>query len=271
MRALLTFLFPHRWQGQLAAAKHLLASDGPAPPGTGTRTDAWLASPAWEVRNVAVKLIAHLHDEARYDRLLEKATDRSESGIVRRNAVEAIGRLGLATDAARTALTSAVFDRYWEVRGEAARALATLFPPDACLEHKLLEVLYGTHTPRRRIREENFEVCMACARGLGYLGVSRAGFEALAELARNDAWLVRSQAAVGLAHFAARLPEHFPEARETLRKLDRLSEGAVSYFVHRDVLSQALRAVHRGPDAIDPGQLAPLYLNPRAGWNHVRR
>jgi hypothetical protein len=111
---------------------------------------------------------------------------------------------------------------------------------------------------------------MACARGLGHLGLSRQAFDALAELSRDDSWLVRSQAAVALAHLAARIPGLAPEALDLIRAVDRLSEGAVSYFVHREVLSRTLRAARKGHGAA-PEELEPLYLNPKAGWNHVRR
>jgi len=272
LRALIGFLFPHRWKGQFAQATRLLASEAPSGDGLGARLDEWLASPGWEVRNAAVKLIAHVRDEARAPRLLEKLADRSEAGIVRRNAAAALARLRLDGPAVRSALLSALADPYWEVRSEAAAALADLFPPAEDLEGALLHLLYG---PRRngrgRIREGNFEVCMACARGLGHLGLGREAYDALGLLAADDSWLVRSQAAVALVHFAARLPDYLPDARERVRAVDRLSEGAVSYFTHREVLSQALRAVHKNPQGPGPEEIRALYLNPKAGWNHVRR
>jgi len=272
LRALVGFLFPHRWKGQLAEAKRLLASGHGPLDGLGEKIDAWLESPCWEVRNVAVKLVAHVRDQARYHRLIEKLTDPTEAGIVRRNVAEAIARIGLRTDPARAALLLALPDPYWEVRAEAVRALAALFPPAEDLEQALLDLLYGpAQRGRRRICEDNFEVRMAIAQGLGHLGVRRAAFGALAELARDDFWPVRSQAAVALTHFAARQADHFAEARELLLTLDRQSEGAVSYFVHRDLLSQALRAIHKGPGGVAPQELSPIYLNPKAGWNQVRR
>jgi HEAT repeat protein len=274
LRAIRAFLFPHRWQGQLAEAKRLLAAD---PPSDGAaalaeKIDEWLESPGWEVRNAAVRLIAHLRSEPRYPRLLERLSDHAEAGIVRRTAVESMARLGLRTDGVRSALVAGLADGYWEVRSEAGRTLAALFPPAADLERALLGLLYGPpRGGRRPIREENFEVRMAIAEALGHLGVSRSGFDALADLADDDSWLVRSQAAVALAHFAARQPDYAAEARERLATLDRQSDGAVSYFVHRDVLSQAMAALRRGPGEVAPKEFHDLYLNPKAGWNHVRR
>lgn len=250
-----------------------MASDQPPPPDVGQKLDAWLESPGWEVRNAAVKLIARFRDQGRYHRLLQRLADPSEAGIVRRNAAEAIARLGLATPPARVALVRALSDPYWEVRSEALVALASLFPPAEDIERALLELLFGPpHGPRRWVREENFEVRMACARGLGHLGASRAAFEALVALAEDDFWLVRSQAAVALAHFATRCSEYLAEARDRLRRIDRLSEGAISYFVHRDVLSQVFRALDTAPEeGVAPEQLRALYLNPSEGWNHLRR
>lgn len=267
----MALLLPHRWKGKLAEADRLLRAE-PPPTGIGAKLDAWLASPAWELRNAAVKLVARARDETHYARLLGKLTDRSEAGIVRRNAAEAVATLGLHTALARAALVRALGDRYWEVRAEAARALAALFPPAEDLELALLHVLYG---PRlrgtRRIRETNFEVRMAGALALGHLGLSRATLDALRALADDDSWLVRSQAAVAIAHFAGRHPDLLAEARTCLEKVDRLSEGCVSYFVHREVLDAVLRAVAEGPQALTAERLGPRYLSPKAGWNRVRR
>jgi len=272
LRALVALLLPHRWKGQLAEAERLLASDGPSPGGMGAKLDAWLASPAWEVRNAAVKLIASLRNSERYARLLAILCDRAEAGIVRRNAAEAIARLGLSTPPARAALLRALADPYWEVRVEAAAALAALFPPAEDVELALLQLLYGQPgRSARRVREANFEVRMAAAHALGHLGTSRRAFDALLALAEDDSWLVRSQAAVAIAHFAASHPDLFAEARDRIGAIDRLSEGCVSYFVHREVLDSVLRAVGEGPQALSPERLRPLYLNPKAGWNRVRR
>ncbi len=267
LRALVGLLFPHRWRGDLAEAERLLASSHPSLKGLGEKIDAWLESPGWLVRNAAVKLIAHIKDHGRLDRLVEKLGDRREAGIVRRNAAEAIGRMGLATEPVSAALLNALSDPYWEVRAEAIKTLARLFPPSAELEDALLRLLMGP-TRNSRIREDNFEVRMAIAQGLGHLGVSREALRALVALAADEMWLVRSQAAVGLAHLAARVPQFAPEAAGALRELDRLSEGAVSYFVHRDVLSGAMHAVR---SEADPARVASLYLDPKKGWNHVRR
>ncbi len=272
LRSLIAFLFPRRWRGHLAQVNRLLATDAAPPADVGERIDGWLRWPAWEVRNAAVKLIAHLRDESRYPLLIHKLTDRREAGIVRRNAAEAIARVGLDTDAARTALRRALDDPYWEVRAEAGRALARLFPPAEPLERDLLELLYGhARNGRVTVAEDNFEVRMAIAEALGHLGVSDRAFAALARLARDESWPVRSQAAIALTHFAARHPDRFDDARAAVKGIDRQSEGAISYFVHRDVLSSALRAIHRGPGAVKPDEFHDLYLNPKAGWNHVRK
>lgn len=272
LRSLVAFLIPHRWRGQLGQVKRLLATDQTPPADVGERIDGWLASPAWEVRNAALKLIAHVRDETRYPVLIQKLTDRREAGIVRRNAAECLARVGLDTDAARTGLRKALGDTYWEVRAEAGRALAALFPPADQLERDLLGLLYGHNgNGRRAVAEDNFEVRMAIAEGLGHLGVSGEAFEALARLAADESWPVRSQAAVGVSHFAARHPDFFEQARRILLGIDRQSEGAISYFVHRDILSRALRAARKGPGGAQPDEFHALYLNPKAGWNHVRR
>jgi len=270
LRALVGFLFPHRWKGDLAEVKRLLASEHAAPEGLGVWIERWLGPAGWEVRNATLKLIAHVKDAGRYPRLVEKLCDRREAGIVRRNAAELLARVGMATPDSRRALAAGLGDRYWEVRAESGRSLARLFEPAADLEGALLSRLFAAdRNGRRRERERNFEVRMAIAQGLGTLGLSDAAFEALAALAGDGSWLVRSQAAVGITHFAARLPAFHDAARGVVRHLDRQSEGAVSYFIHRDVLSRALRQIRRGPGQVAAGQLRALYLNPKVGWNHV--
>jgi len=166
----------------------------------------------------------------------------------------------------------ALGDRYWEVRAEAAAALAALFAPAEDLESALLHALFGPRSRAApRIREANFEVRMACARGLGHLGLSRAAFDALRALAADDSWQVRSQAAVAIAHFVGRHPDLLPEARKCLEKVDRLSEGCVSHFIHREVLDVVFRSVAEGPQALTAERLGPRYLNPKDGWNRARR
>ena len=271
LRGLFGFVFPGRWRGQLVQVKRLLSAEQPALDGLGERIDAWLDSPGWEVRNATLKLIAHVRDAARYPRLVEKLGDRREAGIVRRTAAEMLARAGHATSEARAALVAALNDSYWEVRAEAGRALSVLFAAAADLEEALLARLYVSgRNGRRRVREGNFEVRMAIAEALGGLGVSRGAFEALVELAGDGSWLVRSQASVALVQFAARLPDYHAEARQELLVLDRQSEGAVSYFIHREVLSHALRAVRQGPGAVPAEEVRALYLSPKAGWNRVR-
>lgn len=275
LRSLIAFLLPHRWKSDLAEIKRLLASDHPAPEGLGVRIDRWLGSVGWEVRNAALKLIAHIRDEARYPLLAERLCERAEAGIVRRNAAEMLAKVAWRTPEARRALVAALGDSYWEVRAEAGRALAALFEPAADLEAALLGRLFAARANgRRRLREGNFEVRMAIAEGLGTLGVGRPALDALTELAGDTSWLVRSQSAVGLAHFASRREEFRADAREVVRHLDRQSEGSVSYFVHRDVLGRALKLIHRGHEQEAAGtvaELRSLYLNPKRGWNHVLR
>jgi HEAT repeat protein len=272
LRALIGFLLPRRWKGALAEVKRLLAAERPAPEGLGPRLDRWLESPGWEVRNAAVKLVAHVREEARYPRLLQKLGDRRESGIVRRNVAEVLSRIGLKTPEARTALLAALDDPDWEVRAEAAHALAVLFDPAEDLEAALLRRLSGAApNARRRVREENFEVRMALAEGLGALGVSRAALDALRALAADHLWIVRCQAAVGLAHLATRRPEFRAEARTLVLGVDRLSEGAISYFVHRDILSHTLQSLRKEAAEVPPEELRALYLSAKVGWNHLRR
>ena len=70
-------------------------------------------------------------------------------------------------------------------------------------------------------------------------------------MAEDDSWPVRSQAAVAMAHFARRQPSLLL-GTQAPRAMDRQSEGSVSYFVHRNVVSRAMLAVHDAPGGPEP-------------------
>ena len=106
------------------------------------RYGAALASPAWERRNVGIKLAGALQDPDAVPLLLHILDDRRragwlsrllgeshhQNGFIRRNTATALGQIGVASGEVIAVLRRLLGDGYWEVRVEALRALARLSP-----------------------------------------------------------------------------------------------------------------------------------------------
>lgn len=237
-----------------------------------------LACDNWEVRNLALKLIAKIRDEDRFHVLPEKLLDGDEAGIVRRNAAELLADWGKHTPQVEAALCAALDDGYWEVRSQAARALAVLALPGGLPEDRLLQRLYGSNGNgngngsaghRRPLRERHFEVRACLAEALGALGESERAFTALQDLADDGEWLVRFQAAVALAEFAARRPEYHDRALECVRLVDHLSCGALPLFVFPRRMGKLIDELRRGPGVLDPAVLRRRYIRLKQGWHRA--
>ena len=236
-----------------------------------------LASNNWEVRNVAIKLIAKIRDESRFGLLLEKLSDPDEAGIVRRNAAELLGRWGRNSPEVEGALCAALDDRYWEVRGEAARALAALAPPGGRIERELVKRIFGNGGPGDavgsngsvQVVEKNFEVRANVAQALGSVGGSPAAFAALEALAADAEWIVRFQAAVALAELASRLPEYHEQALRTMIHVDHLCSGALPMFVFPSRMGRLIEEMHGGAGSLKAGVLRDRYIRLKQGWHRA--
>jgi len=231
-----------------------------------------LDSGNWQVRNAAIKLVAKIRDEDRFDLLIEKLLDRNEAGIVRRNAAELLHKWGRYTPEVERALCHALSDGYWEVRAEVARSLASLAKPGGAIERKLIKRLRdpygdGRDDSRRSARERNFEVRAGLAEALGALGTTEEAFAAIKTLAADAQWLVRYQAAIALAHFASRLPDFFNRARVALQDVDHLSSGALPIFVFSQRIGRLLDDMDGG--ALDPAVLKKRYIHLKHGWHRI--
>lgn len=94
-------------------------------PSTEAQVGVFLDDPAWKVRNVGVKLVGALRLNVHRQRVIEFMLDQRQVGFIRRNAATAIGQFDDMPSPADEALRKALEDRYWEVRIEAIKALAT--------------------------------------------------------------------------------------------------------------------------------------------------
>lgn len=170
-----------------------------------SRAASLLASPAWEQRNLGVKLLGLLHAREKLPLLLALLKDKRPApwykrllggdyvqvGFVRRNVVTALGRLGVATPEVQAALLDAFHDPYFEVRAEAARTasrLAERLPsPGAIVEG--MKVL---------LQDRWLEVAAAAAESMGKIGSAADALPALLALKDAEYWVVRAAALQGL-------------------------------------------------------------------------
>ncbi len=178
-----------------------------------SRAASLLASPAWEARNIGVKLlgllgsceklpllVAILRDRrpaAWYKRLL--GGDFEQVGFVRRNTLTAIGRLGRVTPEVEDVLLAALADPYYEARAEAARTVAAL---DAALSEGARARFVDRLTTL--LGDRWVEVAAVAAETLGHVGDERRALPVLLGLQDHRHWVVRSAGLRGLLFLVER-------------------------------------------------------------------
>ncbi|MXX03086.1 MAG: hypothetical protein F4Z49_04870 [Gemmatimonadetes bacterium] len=148
------------------------------------RVDGFLKNERWPIRNEGVKLAGLLGYRDRLPFLLALLRDRTPAplfqrllggdyrqvGFIRRNAVTAIGRLGVYDAPVRAVLLDLLADPYYEVRSAAALAFADLAhgpetaDADGERDEEVLSGLNGL------LRESSFEIRSAAIRALGRMG-----------------------------------------------------------------------------------------------------
>jgi len=171
------------------------------------RSASLLASPAWETRNLGVKLIGLLEAREKLPDLVAILRDRrpaswhkrvlgadfEQVGFIRRNALAAIARIGAVTPDVEAVLLAALDDPYYEARAEAARVITAL---DRDLSEqgrtRLIEGLV------RLLGDRWLEVAAAAAEALGHVGGEGDARPALLALRDSKYWLVRAAGLRGL-------------------------------------------------------------------------
>ena len=233
------------------------------------RLQAYVVSTSWEVRNVAVKLIARLEDPSLYPILLQKVRNGTDVGIITRNSIAAIRRLRLRTPEVEDALRRALSHSYWEVRCEAARALSELFEPSPRRTDLLVSLLHFLASGKnsRVIGEKNFEVRAAVAVALGRSGEPEASLPVLEALAGDPHWLVRHQAAVALVEMSGRNGDAAPRAAAALDRIDVLGDGCRSDFPFPRMVASLRKLILNGVVDTEPAHVRKHYINMQRGWN----
>ncbi|HAK96675.1 MAG TPA: hypothetical protein DCM87_17200 [Planctomycetes bacterium] len=235
----------------LAEAEAAAAAGTPCPPG---RLAELRAYPWWEVRNAAVKLTALDRTGPADEFLCGLLRDRTDVGIVRRNAAAALGARP-ASPSAAGALRRGAADPYWEVRREAVWAVARIDPRSEATFDTLCAAV-----PRERTNQ----VRMALARALGATG-NPGAMQPLELLSAGASWLVRLQSAVALAELAAAVPAHRERVRAVLARMERSSAGLTGRMVLADRMA-VLDALLGGGEWPPADAIESLYFAPGIPW-----
>jgi UDP-N-acetylglucosamine--N-acetylmuramyl-(pentapeptide) pyrophosphoryl-undecaprenol N-acetylglucosamine transferase len=170
------------------------------------RAASLLTSPAWQERNVGVKLIGLLKHEEKLSSLLHLLADPTPAtwlqrlfggdfrqvGFIRRNIVAALRHLNRWDREVEARVMQALVDGYYEVRTQAARTIRhfadRLVEREAVCD-RLLSLL----------KDRSFEVVIEAAVALGAVARDRQATEALLDLREHHYWQVRDAALRALA------------------------------------------------------------------------
>ena len=173
------------------------------------RSAQLLISPDWNARNMGVKLIGLLKDETKIEPLLRFIEDRTPAsrlhrllggdfrqvGFIRRNSLTSLMIINKYVPALDRVLSAALDDPYYEVRVQAAKAVAR-FQDRFTDPAPFREILY------RRLKDRSFEVVQESALALGRIGQGEETIQALLGLRMHRYWQVR-QAALESLHLLA--------------------------------------------------------------------
>ena len=170
-----------------------------------SRAASLLVDDDWEARNRGVKLLGLLGETEKVPLIVALLADRTPAplfqrllggdfaqvGFVRRNALTALGRLGVADAGVEEALLAGLADPYWEVRAEAARTAARLAGRLARRDEVAAALVRG-------LSDRNLEAAAAAAEALGALGSEKDALPALLALAEYRFWKVRAAGLRGI-------------------------------------------------------------------------
>jgi UDP-N-acetylglucosamine--N-acetylmuramyl-(pentapeptide) pyrophosphoryl-undecaprenol N-acetylglucosamine transferase len=175
------------------------------------RASALLIHPAWQERNLGVKLLGLLGAREKIPALLVLFNDRKpvsrlkrllggdfeQVGFIRRNLLTAFMRIGDLTPEVETAILTGLEDSYYEVRAEAAHAVAFF-------GSKISSPKYFLSTLINLLSDPNIDVSTAAAEALGNLGGESDALPALLGLWDTRFWRMRAAALRGIHHLVER-------------------------------------------------------------------
>ncbi|MEJ2111705.1 MAG: glycosyltransferase, partial [Acidobacteriota bacterium] len=209
------------------------------------RASALLVHPAWQNRNLGVKLLGLLGAEDKIPALLvllfEKKPvsrikkllggDFEQVGFIRRNIFTALMRLDLLSPQIEKALQAGLTDPYYEVRAQAAHAVAHFGPRLQSIDALVPEL-------KKLLSDPNIDVVLAAAEALGSTGGEKDALPALLGMWDARLWKVRSAVLRGILHLVKRGVIRNPEVIE--------EESAKFILTSTDFRPHfELKAVHR--------------------------
>jgi UDP-N-acetylglucosamine--N-acetylmuramyl-(pentapeptide) pyrophosphoryl-undecaprenol N-acetylglucosamine transferase len=175
------------------------------------RAAALLSHPAWQDRNLGVKLVGLTRYREKISTLLHMLVDRTpvswvkrrlggdfvQVGFIRRNIAQALRVLDVINNEVEQHLLVAIEDPYYEVRAQVCRTAAHFSASLAGKEVWLSALL-------KRLQDESFEVLVEAARAVGELGVDGRALDALLDLRNAFRWQVRDAALQGVKRLLER-------------------------------------------------------------------
>jgi UDP-N-acetylglucosamine--N-acetylmuramyl-(pentapeptide) pyrophosphoryl-undecaprenol N-acetylglucosamine transferase len=218
-----------------------------------TRASALLIHPAWQERNLGVKLIGLLHAKEKIPVLLALFNDRKPAsllkrifggdfeqvGFIRRNLIVAFVRINELSPEIEKALLLGLEDPYYEVRAEAAHAAASFGERLSAAGPFIASLL-------KLLEDRNIDVCSAAAEALGRLGGETDVLPALLALWDSRFWRMRAAVLRGILHMVERGKVTDLEALETkVPKFILTSTDFRPHFEIKFAYTQLMESVSR--------------------------
>ena len=171
------------------------------------RASALLVHPAWQKRNLGIKLLGLLGAKEKIPVILMLLFDRKpvpwfkkilggdyeQVGFIRRNIFTTLIRLNTVSPEVEEALHLGLTDPYYEVRAQAAHAVA-FFGSKLKSPETIIPKL------KKLLSDPNIDVIVAAAEALGNIGGEEDALPALLEMWDRKLWKVRSAVLRGILH-----------------------------------------------------------------------
>lgn len=202
------------------------------------RTDDYLSSPSWEVRNRAVKLVGLLRYRERLPHLLYLLQERRpvslpmrllggdfvQVGFIRRNIFEAIRRLNVLNAEVIDAIQYGLKDPYFEVRTQAALTAAHFGERLGEARAPLASLL------RHQLEDDNFEVVVGALSALGKLSTDAALVDSYRTFLFHKNWKIRQAVLGSLGSLLARGVVSTEQVRDYMEEVLITSNGFQPHF-----------------------------------------
>jgi UDP-N-acetylglucosamine--N-acetylmuramyl-(pentapeptide) pyrophosphoryl-undecaprenol N-acetylglucosamine transferase len=185
------------------------------------RACSLLVHSSWQNRNLGIKLLGLLGAREKIPAMLALLFEREpvswfkkmfggdfkQVGFIRRNIFAALVRLDELSPEVEKALQEGLADPYYEVRAQAAHAVA-FFGPRLQSTRTLVPAL------KDLLEDQNVDVVLAAAEALGNIGSKSDALPALLAMWDTRLWKVRSAVLRGILHLVKRGEIIDPEALE---------------------------------------------------------